>query len=411
MLPDLPRNTRLLMGARVARSIGQGALVVDFALYLHVLHWSAIRIGGLYTLSLLLGALATLIVGPLSDRFGAKHFLLGYEVVQLAAAGIALSTAQPVWLAFAAIIGAFGRGANGGAGPFAPAEQAWMSRSAAQHQWSRVFHLNTSVGLAGMGAGALLATIPGLLQGIVPGPEAYRSLFMVVLLGSIACLYFLRRAQEVSWPTDASSEKGEVVTAATQSVAKKAEVSATPGKILLRFAAINALNGLGIGMVGPLMAYWFHLRFGVGPAAIGAAMALAFFSAAIMSLLGLRLTQRFGMVGTVTRMRLLGLILLLALPFAPVFWLAMVLYIFRAALNQGSIGSRQALFLGLVGKDKRGLAATVNSLSLQAPRSIGPSIAGLFFEAEMLITPFLLAVALQGAYLILFRRFFRQHHQ
>ncbi len=394
------------MGARVARSIGQGALVVDFALYLHVLHWSAIRIGGLYTLSLLLGALATLIVGPLSDRFGAKRFLLGYEVVQLAAAGIALSTAQPVWLAFAAIIGAFGRGANGGAGPFAPAEQAWMSRSAAQHQWSRVFHLNTSVGLAGMGAGALLATIPGLLQGILPAPEAYRSLFMFVLLGSIACLFFLQRAEEISGSSEVTDQKVNHIVEPDKSVASEGEAAATPGKILLRFGAINALNGLGIGMVGPLMAYWFHLRFGVGPAAIGAAMALAFFSAAIMSLLGLRLTQRFGMVGTVTGMRLLGLILLLALPFAPVFWLAMVLYIFRAALNQGSIGSRQALFLGLVGKDKRGLAATVNSLSLQAPRSIGPSIAGLFFEAEMLITPFLLAVALQGAYLILFRRFF-----
>ncbi|WP_414040602.1 MFS transporter [Acidithiobacillus sp. M4-SHS-6] len=399
------------MGARVARSVGQGALVVDFALYLHVLHWSAIRIGGLYTLSLLLGALATLIVGPLSDRFGAKCFLLGYEAVQMIAAGIALSTAQPVWLALAAIFGAFGRGANGGAGPFAPAEQAWMSRSVSQLQWSRVFHLNTSVGLVGMATGALLATIPGLLQGILPGPEAYRSLFMVVLLGSIACLFFLRQAKEVSLSSEETDREAGLVAEPEKSVAAGVEVSSTPGKILLRFAAINALNGLGIGMVGPLMAYWFHLRFGVGPAAIGGAMSLAFFSAAVMSLLGLRLTKRFGMVGTVTRMRLLGLILMLALPFAPVFWLAMLLYISRAALNQGSTGSRQALFLGLVGKEKRGLAATVNSLSLQAPRAIGPSIAGLFFQAEMLITPFLLAVALQGAYLLLFRRFFSRPRQ
>ena len=154
------------------------------------------------------------------------------------------------------------------------------------------------------------------------------------------------------------------------------------------------------------MAYWFHLRFGVGPAAIGGAMALAFVSAAVMSLIGLRLIRRFGLVGTVLRMRLLGLALLLALPFAPFFWVAMLLFIARAALNQGSIGSRQALFLGLVDKSQRGLAATVNSLSVQAPRSIGPTITALFFQAEMLVTPFLIAGVLQGLYLYFFQRFF-----
>jgi MFS family permease len=398
------------MAARVARSVGQGALVVDFALYLHALHWSAIHIGGLYSVSLLVGALATLIVGPLSDRFGAKRFLLGYEAVQIGAAIIALSTAQPLWLSLAAILGAFGRGANGGAGPFAPAEQSWMSRSVSNKQWGQIFHLNTSVGLAGMAVGALLATVPGLLNAVLPGPEAYRSLFIVVLLGSLVCLFFLRRAGESSLSAEEVDQDASPATK-LENPAIVADKPSSVGRVLLRFGAINALNGLGIGMVGPLMAYWFHLRFGVGPAAIGAAMALAFFSAALMSLLGLRLTRRFGMVGTVTRMRLLGLMMMLALPFAPVFWLAMLLYIFRAALNQGSIGSRQALFLGLVGKDKRGLAATVNSLSLQAPRAIGPSIAGLFFEAEMLVPPFLLAVALQGMYLALFRQFFSHPKQ
>ncbi|MBU2823124.1 MFS transporter, partial [Acidithiobacillus ferrooxidans] len=97
------------MGARAARSVGQGALVVDFALYLHALHWSALAIGLLYSASLLVGAVATLLVGPLSDHFGAKGFLLGYEAVQLIAASIALSTAQPIWLTLAAVLGGFGR--------------------------------------------------------------------------------------------------------------------------------------------------------------------------------------------------------------------------------------------------------------------------------------------------------------
>ncbi|BBF65405.1 MFS transporter [Acidithiobacillus sp. 'AMD consortium'] len=387
------------MGARAARSVGQGALVVDFALYLHALHWSALTIGLLYSASLLVGAVATLLVGPLSDQYGAKGFLLGYEAVQLIAASIALSTAQPVWLTLAAVLGGFGRGANGGAGPFAPAEQSWMSRSVTRGQWGQVFHLNTSIGLLGMAAGATLATLPGILAGVLPGTEAYRLLFLVVLLGSLICLLFLGAAKESTVDTASAVQSEQIQTAPP-------EVRKPIWRVLLTFGTINALNGLGIGMVGPLMAYWFHLRFGVGPAAIGGAMALAFVSAAVMSLIGLRLIRRFGLVGTVLRMRLLGLALLLALPFAPFFWVAMLLFIARAALNQGSIGSRQALFLGLVGKSQRGLAATVNSLSVQAPRSIGPTITAMFFQAEMLVTPFLVAGALQGAYLYFFQRFF-----
>lgn len=399
------------MGARLARSVGQGALVVDFALYLHALHWSAIHIGSLYSVSLLVGALATLLVGPLSDRFGARQFLLGYEGLQIVAAAIALSTTTPIWLALAAIIGAFGRGANGGAGPFAPAEQSWMSRSVRDDAWSRIFHINTSVGLFGMTVGALLATLPGLWAEILPGPEAYRPLFVIVLVGSFFCLLFLQKAEEA--PTtglEPVQQTSATLEHRTPHMDDAKNVSPL-WKTLLRFGSINALNGLGIGMVGPLMAYWFHLRFGVGPAAIGGAMALAFFSAAIMSLLGLQLIKRFGMVGTVMRMRLLGLVLLLVLPFVPIFWLAVLIYVARAALNQGSIGSRQALFLGLVEKNKRGLAATVNSLSIQAPRALGPTIAGLFFEAEMLVTPFLIAGVLQGAYLIFFQRFFTNHNR
>jgi len=175
---------------------------------------------------------------------------------------------------------------------------------------------------------------------------------------------------------------------------------------LLSFGAINSLNGLGIGLIGPLMAYWMHLRFHAGPALIGPGMAIAFLVAAASSLFSIRLNRRFGMVGTVVRLRLVGLLMLLLIPLAPNFWLAMLAYILRSAMNQGSIGSRQALFLGIVDQRHRGLAATINSLSIQAPRAIGPAIAGLFFAAGLLSWPFYLGAGLQALYLLFFHRFF-----
>ncbi len=402
----IPSAARFLMAARAARSVGQGTLVVDFALYLHVLHWSASAIGMLFFTSLLLGAIATLLVGPASDRYGAKTFLIGYELLQILAAVLAASTAATPVLWLAAILGGFGRGGNGSAGPFAPAEQSWLSRSIPHGMWGKIFHLNTALGLFGMGAGALLAAFTPFLSRRLSLTQAgaYRILFAAVLVGALLCLVFLYAAKE---PPSAKTPRTFRPEDHAQEPAGDGHARAGYWKPLLVFAGINSLNGFGIGMVGPLMSYWLHLRFGVGPAAIGPGMAVAFFSAAFMSIYGIRLIRQFGLAGTVLRLRLAGILLLLGIPFAPTFWLAMVLFVLRSAMNQGSTGSRQALFLGLVDSRHRGLAATVNSLSIQLPRAAGPVLASLFYEAGLLAWPFLIAVSLQGLYLLFFIRFFR----
>src|SRR5690625_4711001 len=103
-LAALPRDTRLLMGARAARSLGQGVFIVDFALYLDALGWSAPAIGALFTSGLLLDAVLVVTVGPLSDRFGRKRFLLGYETAQAVAALAAILTSMPVLLVLAALV-------------------------------------------------------------------------------------------------------------------------------------------------------------------------------------------------------------------------------------------------------------------------------------------------------------------
>jgi len=44
-LEELHPTTRRLLLMRTLRSVGQGVLVVDFALYLHALQWSGVAIG------------------------------------------------------------------------------------------------------------------------------------------------------------------------------------------------------------------------------------------------------------------------------------------------------------------------------------------------------------------------------
>ena len=399
MLRRLPPTARMLIGCRVVRSIGQGALVTDFALYLGALHWSALQMGAVYMGGLMIGAALTVLSGPLSDSVGRKPFLLGYEIAQLLAAVVALATAQPAWLATTAIVGAYGRGANGAAGPFGPVEQAWLSDCLAEADFGPVYSLNAAAGFGGMAFGAVLAALPALWVGALPGALRYRPLFLLVLLGSLVTLVLLTRMTEMRHtakhrpphPTDPPPR-----TRQQQRV------------LLLKLVGINGLNGLAIGVIGPFMAFWFHLRFGVGPAAIGPVIAVGFVLASFASVWTGWLTRRVGTTEAVVLMRLVGLVLLVVLPFMPNIGLAAACYVLRVAFNRGTAGARQAVGLKLVGRDRRGLAASLNAISMQIPRAMGPIVGGALLDAQFLALPMLLAAALQGGYLVLYRMAFRQ---
>ena len=397
----LTRDARFLIIIRAARSVGQGALVVDFALYLHALHWSAPAIGGLFMVALLVSATLALFVGPLSDTRGRKTFLQAYEWVQVAVALMALMDSHSPVLVIAAILGGFGHGLNGSAGPFAPVELAWLSELVEARDRAAVYSLNTAVGFSGMALGALLAALPSFLGTLLPGPLAYRPLFLLVLMGALLALMLLRAIPESARPTSPRREP-DVDTRAAADAMTRAE-----NRKLLKLFGINALNGIGIGFMGPLMAYWFAIRFHHGPLSIGPIMSAALIVTAISSLLVGRLTRRYGVVKSVLAMRYLGLAVLLILPLSPSFPIAAFLYIIRSALNRGTAGARQALNLGLVRGHRRGLAASLNNVSIQVPRAIGPVFAGLLYHAGFLALPFFIAGGFQAVYLVLYRRLFR----
>jgi hypothetical protein len=82
MANDGARTTRRLIATRFVRSIGQGALAVDFALYLRALDWSSGRHQCRRSAALITGVIPTLVAGPLSDCGGRRRFLFADEVAQ-----------------------------------------------------------------------------------------------------------------------------------------------------------------------------------------------------------------------------------------------------------------------------------------------------------------------------------------
>jgi MFS family permease len=383
----IPAPALRLIGARLARSLAQGALVVDFALYARHIGWNAGFLGLVLAGGMMFSAVLTAIVGPLSDRLGRKWFVMIYEAISLAAGGIALATQMTGLLAFAAIIGGFGRGANGAAGAFAPAEQSWISGFIANDRLPSILSINAALGFFGMSAGAVLAGVIG----------ATRFLFVLPVATAAIAAFLLILTPDPPHERPAPRQGG-------QPARTEAATQSTEHGLLWRLAGVNFLNGAGIGLVGPMMSWWFAAKFHAGAGMIGPAMAAAFALGGVASLASGGLASRLGTIRTVVLMRGIGLAMLFALPFMPGFTLAAALYALRAAFNQGTIGARQAIALNLVRGHRRGLAASVNSLSVQVPRGIAPAIAGALFDSNDFALPFLIAGAFQGAYLVLYPR-------
>jgi len=402
---------RQLILARVLRSIAQGALGVDFTLYLSARGWSAPEVGALLMAGGLAGAALSLWVGVYSDRVGRKGFLLFYE------AGLAIGTAAillypAAWLLVltAAIFG-FGRGANGASGPFAPAEQAWLAQNVPGKIRGTVFSFNAALQFWGMGIGsALAAVLPHMLPG-ASGAASYAPMFILNLIVAIINFAQIKVIQEARPGSEqavleaterARQDAADRPTVQTGAPLDDKQIRRRENRALTLLTLVNMTNSLGVGLVAPLLPYWFHLKFGVGPEAIGPVYSLTFILTGLSSLYIGRMSERVGLTRAIIVPRLIGIVMLIAMPFMPYFWIAAVLYVIRSIVNRGSVGARQAFSVGLVRDQRRGMASSLNAISWNIPASFGPAIGGWLIGAGSLVWPFVLASVLQLAYIVLF---------
>ncbi|GMA60164.1 MFS transporter [Alicyclobacillus fastidiosus] len=396
--------------ARLLRSISQGIAIVDLALYLKDLHWSAKEIGGVLSAAGVAGAVLILFVGVLSDRYGRKRFLLVYELLTAISALLMVFTESSPLIAVIIVLTGFGRGQNGAAGPFTPAEQAWMTAHVARQYRGRVFSTNNALGFFGMAIGSILAALPRLWWHSLPGASAYKPLFGLMFVGSVLCAIVIatapkeqrtQRTQRVDETNPATED------AVTPQAPDERSIRRQENRNMLRLAGVNLLNGLAVGFVGPMMSYWFASKFGVSSAQIGITLALSFVFTGISSLVTGALTTRFGLIRSVVLLQVLGTVMILILPLMPSFALASTFYVLRSALSRGTQGARSALSTSLTRDKRRGFSVSMNSLVMRTSSAIGPTLSGYLLDAGAFSVPFYITGVLQMCSALLYGRLFR----
>src|SRR5262249_5823153 len=119
--------------------------------------------------------------------------------------------------------------------------------------------------------------------------------------------------------------------------------TAPPGRLglgasrghVLELAGLQAIDALAGGFImQALLAYWFHLRFGAGPEALGGLFFFTNLLSALSLLVATRVAERIGLLNTMVFTHLPSNVLLLLVPFMPTFWAAAAALMARHVLSQ-----------------------------------------------------------------------------
>jgi MFS family permease len=396
----VPRDVVLLFAARAVRMFGYGLLAVVLVLYLDAVGLSAGDIGLLLALTLLGDAAISLWLTTHADRIGRRRVLLAGSVLLLAAGLVFAATPVFVVLLVAGTIGVISPSGNE-VGPFLAVEQASLSQVTDPSHRTRLFARYQVVGALATAAGAAVAGVVVQAVGgtVAPPADAYRAVIVgYALAGVVLAILFMAVSPAVEVPPAARTD----ATVASRLGLHRSQ------RVVLRLSALFALDAFAGGFVMlSFIAFFFHERFGVDPAALGAILAVANLLAAASALAAAPLAARFGLVNTMVFTHLPSNVLLILVPFMPTLQLAAAVLLARFAISQMDVPTRQSYTIAIVEPDERSAAAGVTGIARSLGVSVSPLIAAPLLVASAFTgAPFVISGALKIVYdLLLYRSF------
>ena len=178
--------------------------------------------------------------------------------------------------------------------------------------------------------------------------------------------------------------------------------------MVLRPAALFSLDAFAGGfVVQSCVAWWFHRRFGAGPALLGAIFFGANVFAGVSALSAAAVARRIGLVNTMVLTHLPSNVLLALVPLMPTLPLAIAVLLLRFSISQMDVPTRQSYTMALVDPDERSAAAGVTGIARTVGAALAPlAAAPLYASAALASAPFLVAGGLKVVYdLVLWRSF------
>jgi MFS family permease len=376
----------LLLGARGLRAFAFGFSAVLIGVHLERRGLTAGLIGLTLGLGLAAASLSGLAFAGLAARFGRRR-ALSLAGLLMALTGLDLALAgQPALLVASGLTGMLGA-ASVDLGPFASVEQAVLAEAVPESGRNLAFgRYSLTAGLFNA-AGGLAAA----LAGGAGGSAAFFLLYAAI--GVVTAVLPLLMSSRVETPGP--------------------PVAFGKFRPVAGLAALFALDSLGGGFVAnAVIAYWLHVRFGVGVQTLGPLFgAVAVLQAVSYEVSG-RLSNRFGLINTMVFTHLPSNILLLLVPLSPTLPWAIGLLLARFALSQMDVPARQAYIVSIVPAAERAGAVAMTGAVRGVAQSFGPVLAGIAIGAASFGLPFFAGGGLKVVYdVALFAGFRRRRAQ
>jgi MFS family permease len=400
----LTTDGRLLFTTRIARLFAYGFLSVVLVLYLAEVGLNETQIGLLLTLTLIGDTIISLWITTNADRIGRQRMLIVGAVLMISAGVIFAFTRSFVILLITATLGVISPSGYE-VGPFLAIEQAALSQIVPNEQRTQIFAWYNLVGsfataLGSLSAGALAQALQG--SGMTP-LGSYR---MVVIgyaaMGLMIGLLFtgLSSGVEVSRVFDGS---------VSPSTFKSFLGLHRSRSIILKLSALFSMDAFAGGFVlQSIVAYWFHLRFGVQPALLGGIFFGANILAGVSALTAAWMASKIGLIRTMVFTHIPSNILLILVPFMPNLPLAIMVLLLRFSISQMDVPARQSYTMSVVAPDERSAAAGITGIARTTGASLSPVVTGpLLGNAALINMPFFLSGGIKIVYDLMLYRSFR----
>ena len=387
----------LLFSTRIIRLFCYGFLSVILALYLSAAGLAEGQIGLLFTFTLLGDAAISLWLTTSADRFGRKRTLILGALLMMGAGLVFILTRNILLLVLAAIIGVISPSGNE-IGPFLSVEQASLTQLVADRARTRAFAWYNLAGSFSTATGALAGG--WLAQGLQNTGWTALASYRVVLTGyAVGGLLLLLLFFNLTSSIEVKTELDET---------KRVLGLHRSRNVVFKLSSLFALDAFAGGLlVQSLMAFWFHIRFGVEAGILGSIFFGANILAGISALLAVPLAKRFGLINTMVFTHIPSNILLMMVPLMPTLSLAIANLLLRFSISQMDVPTRQSYTMAVVAPDERSAASGVTSIARSLGASASPALTGWLIGIPALFSaPFFLSGGLKIIYdLLLFREF------
>ncbi|PYK10431.1 MAG: MFS transporter [Verrucomicrobia bacterium] len=396
---ELTPDGYLLFATRVVRMFAYGFLSVVLVLYLADLGLSDTVIGVLLSLTLLGDTVISLGAATGADRIGRRRILVLGALLMLFAGAIFAFTNNIILLTLAAIIGVISP-TGYEVGPFLAIEQAALAQTLPAERRTGIFAWYNLIGSFATALGALVGgALPHFLQWAgTTSLNSYRAVLLAyAAMGVVLALMFVRLSNGIeASKTDAPIRQTRLGLHRSRGV-------------VLKLSALFGLDAFAGGFVmQSIVAYWFHIRFGVDPAILGGILFGANLLAGVSALAAAWVARKIGLVNTMVFTHLPSNVLLILVPLMPNLPLAIAVLLLRFSISQMDVPTRQSYTLAVVAPDERSAAGGVTGIARTVGAALSPALAGMFISNPVLMSaPFVVAGGLKVLYDILLFRSFR----